>query len=342
MGIKIEVPDLRRLTLELLLQIPKGRVTTYRALALALGDAIATRAVGQIMATNDRPDLYPCYKVVHSDGSVGEYSGPGGPQAKIERLRAEGIPIRDGRVQNLREYVFYQFKSEKPLVQLRALQNELAERVSEEPLCRSPQTLGGVDLSYPGPWVGVGAYVSMELSSGRTLAMETARRGLSFPYIPTYLAFRELPVLLTLLERVKEAGRLADVVMVDGSGVLHPRHVGIASHLGVLLGVPTIGVTKSLLYGEVDREGMKAGEVRWVIDPQSGEPIGAAVKTRERADPIFVSVGHGIDRETAVELVLKVSSQKLPEPIRRAHELSRQATHHREEPPGQKALDLGI
>ncbi len=336
----IAIPDLRRETLELLCQVPKGRVTTYRALALALGDAMAVRAVGQIMADNEQPDVYPCYKVVHSDGRVGEYSAPGGMAAKIERLQAEGIPIQDGYVQGFKERVFYQFQSNRPLVQLRALQEELSKRVVLEPLREEYRTVGGVDLSYKGPWLGVGAYVGMEIAGRRHLATVISEHETLFPYIPTYLAFRELPVLLPLLERVRAEGPLADVIMVDGSGILHPRHVGIASHLGVLLNIPTIGVTKTLLYGEVDLKDMKAKEVRWVLDPTSGQRIGAAIQTRARAEPVFVSVGHRIDLETAVELVLELASQRLPEPIHRAHLASKETAHPRAELRGQKALDL--
>jgi deoxyribonuclease V len=335
----MEIPDLRKAALELLLQVPKGKVTTYRALAIALGDPIASRAVGQIMAANEQPDRYPCYKVVHSDGRVGAYSAPGGEAAKIARLQAEGIPVRDGKILNLKEHVFYSFRSEKPLVKLKKLQEELSERVRRTPLRGDYQTVGGVDLSYPDPWTGIGAYVLMDLAGGRPLATEVAHCEISFPYIPTYLAFRELPVLLPLLEQVKEQGKLADVVLVDGSGILHPRHVGIASHLGVLLNTPTVGVTKSLLYGQVDLEDMEPKEVRSVIDPQSGEVIGAAIKTQERAEPIFVSIGHGIDLEAATSLVLRLCSKRLPEPIRRAHLASKEAAYPAE-PQGQKALEL--
>lgn len=340
MEIALEIPNLREITLKLLLQIPKGKVTTYRALALALGDAIAVRAVGQIMAVNEHPDMYPCYKVVHSDGRMGGYSAPGGTSAKIEKLRADGIPIQSGSIQSLKEHVFYQFETTKPLVKLRKLQEELSMSVLREPLRHEYKTVGGVDLSYDGPWVGVGAYIGMDIAKERLLTSEIARVEVSFPYIPSYLAFRELPVLLPLLERVKTASKLADVILVDGSGILHPRHVGIASHLGVLLQVPTIGVTKSLLYGEVNLTDMKPKEVRTIIDPKNGEPIGAAVKTRERAEPIFVSIGHGITLDTSVELVVRLSRQRLPEPIQRAHVASRDAAHPRAQRQGQKSLGL--
>lgn len=340
--LNVDVPDLRRITLELLTQVPQGKVTTYRALALALGDSIASRAVGEIVASNEHLERYPCYKVVHSDGRVGRYSAPGGSAAKTRKLEGEGVPVRDGRVEDLVRHVFHRFETDQPLVKLRALQEELADRVVQRRLHGEIRTVGGVDLSYRGPWRGVGAYVLLDFGSRSVRATETAEREIHFPYIPTYLAFRELPVLLELLRGVRESGQLPDVLMVDGSGVLHHRHVGIASHLGVLLEVPTVGVTKTLLYGEVERDDMAEGEARPVVDPASGQRIGAAVRTRKQAHPIYVSVGHGVHLDEAVAMTLALSAKKLPEPIDRAHRVSKEAAH----PPdgakskGQRALDL--
>lgn len=322
----LEVPNLRQETLELLLQVPKGKVTTYHALAVALGDEVAARAVGQIMAQNDQPERYPCYKVVHSNGEVGAYSAPGGAAAKVAKLQAEGIPVRDGRIVDLHKYLFTDFETSRPLRQLRQLQEELSAAISLQPLSKGPKTIAGVDVAYSYSRSrgrgereqAVAAYALLDLK-GEPIARETITQEVTFPYIPTYLAFRELPLLLELLEKVRAAGKLADVVMVDGNGILHPRHAGIASHLGVLLGLSTIGITKSLLCGRVDLEGLRVREVRYVL--LGGERIGAAVRLSERAQPIFISPGSGIDLEGAIELTLALpGSHRLPEPIRRAHE----------------------
>ncbi|MCR4404073.1 MAG: endonuclease V [Candidatus Acetothermia bacterium] len=344
---RLQVPDLRREALELLLQIPKGKVTTYHALAVALGDEAAARAVGQIMAANDQPERFPCYKVVHSSGEVGAYSAPGGSAAKIAKLRAEGIEIQDGRIVGLHRYLFTDFKSSRPLEQLRALQEELSAAISLEPLPKEPKTVAGVDVAY-GRGEGereraVAGYALLDLA-GRAVGFETVEREVAFPYIPTYLAFRELPILLELLERVRGVGKLADVVMVDGNGILHPRHAGIASHLGVLLDIPTIGITKSLLCGQVELAGLGVREVRYVL--LSGERVGAAVRLSERAQPIFISPGNKIDLEGAIELTLPLasSSHRLPEPIRLAHELcsaaAQQGREGRREEGKQMALGL--
>jgi len=308
-----------------------------------LGDEVAARAIGQIMAHNDQPERYPCYKVVHSDGTVGEYSAPGGREEKIRRLRAEGILIRDGRVLNLRRYLFTEFKSSRPLGRLRQLQEELSRRIVLEPDRTKYQTVAGVDVSYVKATRGeeaIAGYAMFELDGLRRLHERTLAQRISFPYIPTYLAFRELPLLQRLLQGVRVAGQLADVVFVDGNGILHPRHAGIASHLGVLLDIPTIGITKSLLCGEVDLRGLEPGEVRYIV--LRGARVGAAIRLSPRGAPIYVSPGHRIDLETAVKLTLRASSgHRLPEPIRAAHSLSKAGISR--EPDRQKGqLDLGF
>ena len=331
----LKVPNLRQLVLELLDQVLSGRVTTYRALALAMGDAIASRAVGLIIAELEGSESHPWHRVVNSDGRTDS-------DEKSQRLQAEGVPSQEGQIADLRRYVFYQFQTEKPLKALSALQDELASRVSTESERSDFQTVGGVDLSYPNTWRGVGAYVQLDSQTGHLLHTQTLETEVNFPYIPSYLAFRELPVLLPLLSKVKDSGLLPDVLMVDGTGLLHPRHAGIASHLGVLLDLPTIGITKSLLHGKVDWAGMTCGEVRLITDPERGNAvIGAALKTSERADPIFVSIGHRIDLETAIKLTQRLSFGKLPEPIKQAHLACTRAAHPGQEPEsGQRSLGL--
>ena len=340
---KLEIPDIRRVTLELLTQIPKGKLTTYQALAMALGDTMATRAVGAIMAANEQIEKYPCYKVVHNDGRVGEYSGAGGSLEKMKRLQAEGIEVRDGYVPNLSKYLFKEFKCDKPLKKLQQLQDQLGERVSLESAVPEPKTAGGVDVSYAqrnfGP--ATAAYVKLDLASKKLLFSETLEQDVTFPYIPTYLAFREIPLLLALLQRLKESNKLADVTLVDGNGILHPRRAGIASHLGVLLDIPTIGITKSLLCGEVNLENIKPGEIRHVF--LNGQKVGAAMKATERAQAIFVSPGHKIDLEDAIQITRAcLTAQRLPEPIALAHNISKEASlvHKLSQRDKQMALEL--
>ncbi|MEM1885092.1 MAG: endonuclease V, partial [Candidatus Jordarchaeales archaeon] len=140
-----------------------------------------------------------------------------------------------------------------------------------------------------------------------------------FPYIPTFLSFRETPILMKAVKRLKER---VDVFMVDANGVLHPYFLGAASHLGVLLDKPTVGVAKSLLCGEL-LDPIKLGE-RVTVTPivVRGRVAGAAVSIK-RLKPVYVSVGHKVSLNTAIKLVVETSKNRTPEPIRMAHSVSR-------------------
>jgi deoxyribonuclease V len=143
-----------------------------------------------------------------------------------------------------------------------------------------------------------------------------------FPYVPGYLGFREAPALIAAWELL---GEKPDLLLMDGQGRAHPRRCGVATQLGVLLDVPTIGVAKSLLCGAIEGElGETAGDRAAVID--RGEVVAMAVRTRARARPVYVSTGHRISIETAVEWVLALSGgRRLPLPIRLAHDAANAA-----------------
>lgn len=138
-----------------------------------------------------------------------------------------------------------------------------------------------------------------------------------FAYVPGYLGFRECPALVAAWALLPE---LPGAIMVDGQGRAHPRRCGVASQLGVLLDVPTIGVAKSLLCGVAEHAvGPDAGDRAAIVD--RGEVIALALRTRARATPIYVSVGHRVSLETAAAMVLAlVGGRRLPAPIRRAHD----------------------
>lgn len=137
----------------------------------------------------------------------------------------------------------------------------------------------------------------------------------SFPYIPGLLTFREGPALLEAFRRLRSE---PDVIFFDGQGIAHPRGLGIASHMGILLDRPTVGVAKSLLVGTVTEPGAGRGSTSPVL--RDGETIGMAVRTKERVKPVYVSVGHRIDLVSAVDLVLATArGYRLPEPTRQAH-----------------------
>jgi len=311
----VEVPDLNRIILELLVQIPKGMVTTYKDIAVALGDSAAARAVGTVMANNNEPEKYPCWRVIRSNGEVGNYSAPGGKEAKIEKMEDEGITVEGETIKDFSGVRYSEFEIEPPLKGLFEQQMKLRHLVKEEDVGR-PRTVAGVDVSY-GPDGAVAAYVEMDEGGEDVLYRKTVfEEEVKFPYIPGYLAYRELPFLLELLKEVRDERSLADVVFVDGNGLLHPRRAGLATHLGVVIDHTTVGVAKKLLCGKVEK-----GEEKEVL--VDGERIGLELKTFKSANPVYVSVGNLINLDRAGELTTEYSVYKLPEPLRQAHKAAK-------------------
>ncbi len=145
-----------------------------------------------------------------------------------------------------------------------------------------------------------------------------ARCPVSFPYIPGLLSFREVPALLAALDKL---GAPPDLLLCDGQGLAHPRRFGLACHLGVLTGIPSIGVAKSLLLGEHDS--LPDRRAAWRPLRHRGEIVGAALRTRAGAAPVYVSIGHRLSLETAIEFVLACTPKyRLPETTRAAHRLA--------------------
>jgi len=193
----------------------------------------------------------------------------------------------------------------------------------------------GVDQAFADDGdVAVSAAVVVRTSDGRTVETATARRETRLPYIPGLLAFREGEAVVAALE---ELDRKPDVVLVDGSGRIHPRQAGLAAHVGVALKVPTVGVAKSLLCGTLRRsvEGLKEQEKVEIaaddrVDAPDGTKIGYAYQSKQYAEeaattvnPLYVSPGHRVNAETAVDIVSEMcDGYKLPEPVRRADALA--------------------
>ncbi len=312
---ELSIPDVGKALADLVRQVPPGRVTTYRALAEALGDPGTARFVGQWLMGSEARDL-PVHRVVHASGDVGRFAF-GTWEEKAALLRTEGVRVVGRKVDPLPKFFFWDFQTDRPLAALREEQQELAQRVLLEPL-PEPKRVAGLDVSYTDS-TAVAAYV-LSTPDGEVLDFVTAQVPARFPYIPTYLTYRELPAYLAVIERAREAGLRADVLLVDGNGILHPRRIGIASHLGVLLDHPTVGVAKRRLCGQVNTAGMVVGEWRPVV--LEGETVGAAVRTG-RNRTLFVSPGHRADLPSAVELVLElIREHTLPEPLKWAHDLA--------------------
>ena len=316
-----QLPDLPKLLEQLLRQVPAGKVTTYGDLAGALGNRIAARWVGHFMLHHAHHAACPCHRVVRADGEPGLYVA-GDTQAKAKRLAADGIAVREGKI-DVGRFGFDRFVSDRPLETLRRTQQALAAQVSLRSRRRVPKLVGGVDVSYRNPDEAVATYALVEAESGRLVWSTTVRRRVAFPYITSYLSFRELPVLLDLLDAVRAAGRLAEAVLVDGSGVLHQRGLGIASHLGIAASLSTIGVTKKLLCGRVDLDGLGPLESRPVV--YEDRLVGMALRpTAGSRRPIFISPGHRVSVALAEEVVRRVLlGRRLPEPLYWADRLSR-------------------
>ncbi len=201
----------------------------------------------------------------------------------------------------------------------RAIQVRLAARVREEPLDRAVATVAGLDM---GVRRERGRAVAVVLAVPSLSLVESAvwEGPIHFPYVPGLLSFREVPGLLRALERLHTE---PDLLFTDSQGRAHPRRLGLASHLGVLLDRPTIGVAKARLCGQPQGE---LPELRgaWVPLVDRGQVIGAAVRTRPGAKPVYVSVGHRITLAEAVEWTLRCTTHyRLPEPTRLADRLSR-------------------
>jgi deoxyribonuclease V len=322
----LNLPDLPAHLMQLMGQVPPGRVTTYRALAVALGDAIATRWVGSFLLNHDHDGACSCHRVVQSTGQVGNFIG-GNPIEKRNKLEAEGIGFHNDQI-NLEFYALTDFDTDKPLVKLCEQQTALAEKLSLIPPRNQPDIIGGVDVSYSKGGDGVAAYVNVDAKTGQRLWTTTVRRNVNFPYISSYLAFRELPLLLDVIANAKEKQKLAPVVLVDGTGILHPRQSGIASHLGILTDLSTIGVTKKLLCGEVRLTGIQPHAPRTIIHNE--KPSGIAIQSKPNTKPIYLSPGHNMSLGFLKTLLPKLfTSHKLPEPLYWADKLSREVANEK-------------
>ncbi|MEX0715946.1 MAG: endonuclease V [Planctomycetaceae bacterium] len=316
----IELPDLPAALRRLLRQIPTGRATTYGDLAEALGSRRAARWVGEYLADHPHDDECPCHRVVRLTGEAGLFV-TGDATEKLARLAAEGIDSRDGRI-DLERHRFSAFASDRPLAPLIEFQERLPERVATRPFDGIPELVAGVDVAYSAAGVACGAYVLMETASGEIVWSTTVRRATAFPYIPGLLSFREIPVHLELLAQAEAANRLAPVLFVDGNGRLHPRRSGIATHLGLIAGRPTIGIGKSLLCGSVRTADVTVDDPRPVVD--RGEVVGMAMKSTERSRPVYVSPGNLMDVADAARLARHAfRGHRLPEPLHQADRLSK-------------------
>jgi deoxyribonuclease V len=180
-------------------------------------------------------------------------------------------------------------------------------------------TVAGVDVGFENEGqTARAAVVVLDYPALAPRDYALARLPVGFPYVPGFLSFRETPVILRALAQLRQP---PDVLLVDGQGIAHPRRFGIACHLGVLAGIPSVGVAKSLLTGRFGPLADERGAWEPLVD--KGEVVGAALRTRPGTKPLFISPGHRISLESAIRLVMACTTRfRLPETTRAAHNLA--------------------
>jgi len=202
------------------------------------------------------------------------------------------------------------------IAQALEIQQRLAAQVSKRSEVTTPRFIAGVDISVgKGEGMATGAAVVLDYPKLRVVETKVAQGKLDFPYIPGLLSFRESPLTLAACQKLTIT---PDLILVDGQGIAHPRRLGLASHLGLFLNTPTIGCAKSLLCGSHEAPGAEPSSYAEIAD--RGEIIGAALRTKLRVKPVYVSIGHKVDLQTAIQWVMNCCrGYRLPEPTRLAH-----------------------
>lgn len=198
------------------------------------------------------------------------------------------------------------------------LQKKCKDEVRLIPLTKEPKLIGGADVSMNRfAKEGYAGFVTLSYPELEVVDHQVEKGIIPFPYVPGLLSFREIPMLMHTWKKLKTK---PDLLIVDGIGIAHPRRLGIASHLGLLLNIPTIGCAKSVLTGIYDQPGDEPGSTSPLVDKKTGEVLGMALRTKRKVKPVFVSPGHLITTEDAVQIVKTcVIKHRLPEPTRLAH-----------------------
>ncbi len=292
-------------------QIPRGKVTTFGEVAKALGDVRAARAVAISIHRNLKRRGGPWHRFVASDGSLGREA-----EQKRKLLLSEGIPIRFNKVCNLDSFLVKANEIRVPpiLLRMRLAQKKLKNLVILEDRLDRIDLAAGVDVAYN--WngeleIGHAACVVVD-SNLAVVKVKTIRMETMFPYVPTYLAFREMPFIAAATKEME-----FDILLLDGHGIAHPEKIGEACHAGLVLGRPTIGVAKSILVGKI---------VDGVV-VYRGENVGHVVRRRGRS-PVFVSPGHLVSFESSKSLVKRFwGPYKQPKPLILAHEFAKKLKH---------------
>ncbi len=219
---------------------------------------------------------------------------------------------------------------EVDIQEARQIQRRLSNGLIFSPLRRKISLVAGADVSFSAldKRILVAAVVIVELPGLEVVEEAVRFKEVRFPYVPGYLSFREAPPLIDAFRKLKHT---PDAAMFDGQGIAHPRGFGLASHMGLILDIPSFGCAKKKLTGEHEEPGISAGSRAPLL---SGEKeIGAVLRTREGVKPVYISPGHRIDIDGAVDVTMRcLSGYRLPEPVRQAHHLTRTARNREIEP----------
>ncbi|MGA2315620.1 MAG: endonuclease V [Thermodesulfobacteriota bacterium] len=204
------------------------------------------------------------------------------------------------------------------------IQEALKDRIILKKTFSKVRTMGGGDVAYSKNENRLfGAIVILSFPDMEILDMATADGKIPFPYIPTLLSFREGPILIKTFQRLKIK---PNIMIFDGQGIAHPRGMGLASHMGLWLNLPSIGCAKTALLDEFISPGPSKGSYEWIR--REGKKVGAVLRTKENVKPLFISPGHRIDLSTSIQLLLEsCRGFRIPEPLRKAHQLSRSMLH---------------
>ena len=195
------------------------------------------------------------------------------------------------------------------------LQKKLSKKIITQPQVGNVRKIAGVDAQYERKTDRIHCAVlifscpELTLMEARTSAMKAP-----YPYISGFFSFREGPAVMDCFKKIQND---PDLIFFDGNGVMHPRRFGLASHLGLLLDRPSIGVAKSWMLGKFSSPGKQKGDFSYMT--HEGDVIGAAVRTRKKTKPVFVSIGHKASLDYSVNMTVSFSRYRIPEPIRRAH-----------------------
>jgi deoxyribonuclease V len=219
------------------------------------------------------------------------------------------VIIKDVKIQQLHGWQI-------SIAQAKQIQQELASQVAHKGETIKPRFIAGVDISAPDSrGIARAAAVILNYPELEVIEVKTAEDKLNFPYIPGLLSFRETPLVLAACQKLSID---PDLILADGQGIAHPRRFGIASHIGLLIGIPTIGCAKSRLCGTHVPVTAEAGAYTDLTD--HGEIIGVALRTKANVNPVYISIGHKIDLPTAIHWILEsCRGRRLPEPSRLAH-----------------------